>query len=537
MRPLVLMEGRDTHQMRSIEIYDTTLRDGSQAEDVSFSVEDKLRITEKLDELGVHYIEGGWPGSNPKDAEFFKKVRRLRLSSSIITAFGSTQRPKIHVHEDGNIKALLDSQARVITIFGKTWDFHVKEALKIPLDANLVIIYDSINYLKRHVEKVFFDAEHFFDGYKHNPDFAIKCLKAAEDAGADRIVLCDTNGGTMPHEIRSICLDVKNKVNTPLGIHCHNDSDCAVANSLIAVEVGIMQVQGTINGIGERCGNANLCSIIPNLQLKYGMSCISADSLARLREASRYVNEIANLSHFKRQPFVGDSAFAHKGGIHVSAVRKRSETYEHIRPELVGNSQRVLVSDLAGKSNVLRKAEEFGIHVRPDSPELQGILDKLKELEHHGFQFEGAEASFELLLKKELGLHRRFFDLIGFRVIAERRKEKEEPITEATIMVKVGKSIEHTAATGNGPVNALDNALRKALEKFYPELKTFRLQDYKVRVLTAGRGTSAKVRVLIESGDESDRWGTVGVSENIIEASWQALVDSIEYKLLRERRL
>lgn len=521
--------------MRQIEIYDTTLRDGSQAEDVSFSVEDKLRITEKLDEFGVHYIEGGWPGSNPKDAEYFKKARKLRLKNSIIVAFGSTQRPKIHVEEDTNIKALIDSQARVITIFGKTWDFHVKEALKIPLDANLVIIYNSINYLKKHAEMVFFDAEHFFDGYKHNPEFALRCLKSAEEAGADRIVLCDTNGGRMPDEIRAICLEVKKHIKTPLGIHCHNDSECAVANSLIAVEAGIMQVQGTINGIGERCGNANLCSIIPNLELKYGYHCIGEERLRMLREVSRYVNEIANMRHFKRQPFVGDSAFAHKGGIHVSAIRKRSETYEHIKPELVGNSQRVLVSDLAGKSNVLRKAEEFGIHLKADSPELQVILDRLKDLEHQGFQFEGAEASFELLLKKELGLHRRFFDLIGFRVISERRKEKEEPITEATIMVKVGKQIEHTAATGNGPVNALDNALRKALEKFYPELKTFKLQDYKVRVLTAGKGTSAKVRVLIESGDDNERWGTVGVSENIIEASWQALVDSIEYKLLRER--
>ncbi len=522
--------------MGQIEIYDTTLRDGSQAEDISFSVEDKLRITERLDDFGIHFIEGGWPGSNPKDAEYFKKVKRLKLQNSTIVAFGSTQRPRIHVNEDSNIKALLESGARVLTIYGKTWDFHVKEALKIPLDANLVIIYDSISYLKKHCERVFFDAEHFFDGYKHNPEFALKCLKSAEEAGADRIVLCDTNGGTMPEEIRKICHEVKESIKTPLGIHCHNDSECAVANSIIAVEAGAIQVQGTINGIGERCGNANLCSIIPNLQLKFGLQCISPERLAKLRDVSRFVNEIANISHFKRQPYVGDSAFAHKGGVHVSAIMRRSETYEHIRPELVGNSQRVLVSDLAGKSNVLRKAEEFGIHLKTDSPEIQLILDRLKDLEHQGFQFEGAEASFELLLKKELGLHRRFFDLIGFRVIAERRKEKEDPITEATIMVKVGKHTEHTAATGNGPVNALDNALRKALEKFYPELKTFKLLDYKVRVLTTGKGTSAKVRVLIESGDEHERWGTVGVSENIIEASWQALVDSIEYKLLRERK-
>ena len=332
-----------------------------------------------------------------------------------------------------------------------------------------------------------------------------------------------------------IVTEVARKLKKPFGIHTHNDSDCAVANSIAAVENGAVQVQGTINGLGERCGNANLISVIPNLQLKLGYHCLSDEQLVRLREVSRYVNEISNVRHFKRQPFSGDSAFAHKGGIHVSAIRRRPETYEHIKPELVGNSQRVLISDLAGRSNVLRKAEEFKIHLTSDSPELQAIIDELKVLEHQGFQFEGAEASFELLLKKALGLHRRFFDLIGFRVIIEKRKENEDSMSEATIMVKVGKHVEHTAATGQGPVNALDNALRKALEKFYPELRSVKLQDYKVRVLTAGKGTSAKVRVLVESGDEEARWGTVGVSENIIEASWQALVDSIEYKLLKEK--
>lgn len=521
--------------MRHIEIYDTTLRDGSQAEDIAFSVEDKLRITEKLDDIGVHYIEGGWPGSNPKDAEYFKKVRKLPLSSSIVVAFGSTHRARHKVEDDHNIKALIDSKARIITIYGKTWDFHVKEALKISLEENLDLIYNSVAYLKKYAEKVFFDAEHFFDGYKDNPDFAIKCLLAAQDAGADCIIPCDTNGGTLPHNVKRIMQDVIKKIKKPLGIHAHNDSECAVANSIIAVELGAVQVQGTINGLGERCGNANLCSIVPNLQIKLGYKCLTDENLRKLRDASRFVNEIANLRHFKRQPFVGDSAFAHKGGIHVSAIRKRPETYEHIRPDLVGNSQRVLISDLAGKSNILRKAEEFDIHLEADSPEVQGMLDTLKDLEHQGFQFEGAEASFELLLKKVLGLHRRFFDLIGFRVIDEKRKEKEAPYSEATIMVKVGGHIEHTAATGNGPVNALDNALRKALEKFYPELKSVKLHDYKVRVLTAGKGTSAKVRVLIESGDDKHKWGTVGVSENIIEASWQALVDSIEYKLLKEK--
>lgn len=521
---------------RKIEIYDTTLRDGSQAEEVSFSVEDKLRITERLDEFGIHYIEGGWPGSNPKDAEYFKRVGKLSLSNSQVVAFGSTHRPKHRVEDDSNIRSLLESKAKVITIFGKTWDFHVTEALKISLDENIQIIYDSISYLKRHVEKVFFDAEHFFDGYKSNPEYATKCLLAAREAGADRLVLCDTNGGCLPGNVEKTIKELKKDVHlkVPFGIHAHNDSDCAVANSIVAVELGAVQVQGTINGLGERCGNANLCSIIPDLQLKLGFKCLKEDQLRMLRDVSRFVNEIANLRHFKRQPFVGDSAFAHKAGIHVSAVRKRPETYEHIRPELVGNSQRVLVSDLAGKSNILRKASESGIKLDPDSPQIKDIVSELKELENQGFQFEGAEASFELLMKKILGLHRRFFDLIGFRVIVEKRKEKEEPLSEATIMVKVGGHIEHTAAIGNGPVNAIDNALRKALEKFYPQLKEVKLHDYKVRVLTAGKGTSAKVRVLVESGDEERRWGTVGVSENIIEASWQALVDSIEYKLLRE---
>lgn len=520
--------------MRQIEIYDTTLRDGAQTEDISFSVEDKLRITDKLDELGVHYIEGGWPGSNPKDIEYFKKVRRLSLKNSKIVAFGSTHRPGHRVDEDTIVKALLDSRAKIVTIVGKTWDFHVKEALKISLDENLDIIHNSIAYLKNNIEKVFFDAEHFFDGYKGNPEFSIKCLLAAQDAGADCLVLCDTNGGTLPDEVKNIISDVMKGVYAPLGIHAHNDSECAVANSVIAVELGVSHVQGTINGLGERCGNANLCSVIPNLQVKSGMFCITDEQLRRLRDVSRFVNEIANLRHFKRQPFVGDSAFAHKAGIHVSAIRKRPETYEHIRPELVGNSQRVLISDLAGKSNILRKAEEFGIHLNPDSPHVQDIVTTLKNLENEGFQFEGAEASFELLMKKSLGLHKRFFDLIGFRVIVEKRKEGENPISEATIMVRVGGHVEHTASTGNGPVNAIDNALRKALDRFYPQLKEVKLYDYKVRVLAAGRGTAAKVRVLVESGDEEKRWGTVGVSENIIEASYQALVDSIEYKLLKE---
>lgn len=520
--------------MRNIEIYDTTLRDGAQSEDISFSVEDKLRITEKLDELGVHYIEGGWPGSNPRDIDYFKKVKKVRLKNSVVVAFGSTHRPKKKPEKDETLNALLDAGTSLITIYGKTWDFHVREALKISLEENLDIIHNSVAYLKKHVDKVFFDAEHFFDGYVNNPEYALKCLAAAQAAGAGCLVLCDTNGGTITSVVRETVKKVVKTFQTSVGIHVHNDIDCAVANSIIAVEFGATQVQGTINGFGERCGNANLISIIPNIQLKLGMNCVSQKQMQRLREVSRFVDEIANIRHFKRQPYIGDSAFAHKAGMHVSAIRKHPGTYEHINPEQVGNSRRILISDQAGRSNILKKAEEFGLKLSTDSPEVQEIVRELKDLENQGYQFEGAEASFELLMKKALGLHQRFFDLIGFRLIVEKRKEKENPLSEATIMLKVGGHIEHTAATGNGPVNALDNALRKALEKFYPQLKEVKLHDYKVRVLTAGKGTTAKVRVLIESGDRENRWGTVGVSENIIEASYQALVDSIEYKLLQE---
>lgn len=523
--------------MRKIEIYDTTLRDGAQSEDISFSVEDKLRITEKLDELGVNYIEGGWPGTNPRDIDYFKKVKKTKLKNSRIVAFGSTHRTKKKPANDETFKALIDAGTSAITIFGKTWDFHVKEALGISFEENLDIIHDSVAYLKKYTEKVFFDAEHFFDGYVNNQKYAFKCLTAAQDAGADCLVLCDTNGGTLTSVVREIVKKVVKDFSSPIGVHIHNDIDCAVANSIAGIEAGASHVQGTINGLGERCGNANLISIIPNLQLKLGLKCINQENLKKLRDVSRFVNEIANLRHFKRQPYTGDSAFAHKAGIHVSAIRKRSETYEHIKPELVGNSQRILISDLAGRSNILRKAEEFGIILSSDSIQLQDIITRLKELENQGFQFEGAEASFELLMKKALGLHKKFFDLIGFRVIIEKRKEGEEPLSEATIMLKVGGHIEHTAAKGNGPINALDNALRKALDRFYPQLKEMKLHDYKVRVLTAGKGTGANVRVLIESGDKEKRWGTVGVSVNIIEASYQALVDSIEYKLLKEEKL
>ncbi|MEW6409142.1 MAG: citramalate synthase [Nitrospirota bacterium] len=521
--------------MRLIKIYDTTLRDGAQTEDISFSVEDKLRISQKLDELGVHYIEGGWPGSNPRDIEFFRMAKKeLHLKNSILVAFGSTKRSKVKVKDDTNIKALIEAKTPAVTIFGKSWDMHVKDALRVNMRENLVLISDSVEYLKSKVDEVIYDAEHFFDGYKSNPEYAIKTLISAERAGADCIALCDTNGGTLPSEIKRIFKEVTDVIKIPLGIHAHNDSEMAVANTIIAVEMGANHVQGTINGFGERCGNANLSSVIPNIKLKLKLDCISDEHLKKLREVSRFVDEIANLRHFKRQPYVGDSAFAHKAGVHISAVQRNPQTYEHIHPELVGNYRRTLISDLSGKSNVLQKAKEFNIKIERDSMHLQDILTTLKNLENQGFQFEGAEGSFELLMKKTLGIHKSFFELMGFRVIVEKRKGGEEPISEATIMVKVGDKVEHTAATGNGPVNALDNALRKALEKFYPGLKEVKLIDYKVRVLAANQGTAAKVRVLIESGDDGKRWGTVGVSENIIEASWQALVDSIEYKLLKE---
>ncbi|MDA8168271.1 MAG: citramalate synthase [Nitrospiraceae bacterium] len=520
--------------MSKVDIYDTTLRDGSQAEDISFSLEDKLRITEKLDELGISYIEGGWPASNPKDTEYFKKIRKTGLKKAKLVAFGSTHRPKHPAPEDPNLRSLVESGVGHATIFGKTWDFHVAEAFRIPLEENLQIIHDSVAFLKGRMEKVFFDAEHFFDGFRANPEYALRCLEAAQSAGADCLVLCDTNGGTLPGELGDIIKKVKTRIKAPFGIHAHNDSECAVANSTMAVALGAVQVHGTINGYGERCGNANLCSVIPNLKLKMGADCVTDGELGKLRDISRYITELANLRHFRHQPFVGDSAFAHKAGVHVNAVMKNPGTYEHVKPELVGNSRRVLVSDLAGKSNILRKAREFNLEIDEHSPLLQDMVRSLKELENQGFQFEAAEASFELLMKKALGLHRRFFDLVGFRVITEKRKEGEGSTSEATIMLKAGGHVEHTAAVGDGPVNALDNALRKALEKFYPELRKVKLQDYKVRVLTTGKGTSAKVRVLIESGDGQQKWGTVGVSENIIEASYQALVDSIEYKLLKE---
>jgi len=520
--------------MDSVQLYDTTLRDGTQAEDISFLVTDKIRIAQKLDELGIHYIEGGWPGSNPKDIAFFKEIKSVGLNNAKVAAFGATRRAKTTPDKDNNLRTLIQAAPDVVTIFGKSWDLHVREALRVSLEENLELIFDSLEFLKQNVGEVLYDAEHFFDGFKANPDYALKTLQAAQDAGADCIILCDTNGGSLPHELSGIIRRVKEVITIPLGIHTHNDSECAVANSLVAVENGITHVQGTINGFGERCGNANLCSIIPSLQLKMGKSCLADGQLARLREVSQFVYEIANLIPNKHQAYVGTSAFAHKGGVHVSAIQRHPETYEHIRPEKVGNLTRVLISDLSGRSNILAKAREFDLDLDSKDPVTVEILEELKSLENQGYQFEGAEATFEILMRRALGTLRNFFNIMGFRVIDAKANEGEKPVAEATIKVKVGGHIEHTAAEGNGPVNALDNALRKALEHFYPQLKEMKLLDFKVRVLPAGKGTASVTRVLIESGDKDSRWGTVGVSDNVIDASYHALVDAFQYKLLKD---
>lgn len=522
----------------SVHLYDTTLRDGCQAEDIAFTVEDKLRIAERLDDFGVRYIEGGWPGSNPRDEAFFKAVKGTTLKQAKVAAFGATRRAGAKADADNNIRMLLLAETPVVTIFGKTWDLHVREDLRIPEAENFEVIHDSVRYLKQHVDEVFFDAEHFFDGYRANPEFALECCRVAADAGADLVCLCDTNGGRLPNEIAAAVDHVARTIQAPIGIHCHNDSELAVANSLVAVEHGAIQVQGTINGIGERCGNANLCSVVANLQLKLGAKVVSPEQLAHLRELSHFVWELANAEPNKRQPYVGLSAFAHKGGVHVSAVQKNPLTYEHIDPLVVGNQQRVLVSDLSGQSNILYKAREFGLDAEEMKPSVRKVLAEVKERENQGFQFEGAEASLELLMQRGVNSDKvRNFRLIGFRVIDEKRKEDEPPLAEATIMIEgPDGSVEHTAATGNGPVNAVDNALRKALMKFYPQIEEIKLLDYKVRVLGSGEGTEALVRVLIESGDGEDRWGTVGVSPNVIEASWQALCDSIDYKLYKDRK-
>jgi 2-isopropylmalate synthase len=513
-----------------IEIYDTTLRDGMQGESVNFSVADKCRVVEQLDGLGVDFIEGGWPGSNPRDVAFFERMRTVKLSDARIAAFGATRRNALTCDADPSIQALLKAETPVVTIFGKSWLLHVTEALRLSPEENLEIIADTVCYLAARVPFLIYDAEHFFDGYRADPAYALETLRVAAAAGAQRIVLCDTNGGSLPGVVAHATRHVIQEIDVPLGIHCHNDGDVAVANTLAAVSAGAMQVQGTINGYGERCGNVNLCSVIPNLQLKLGYDVLAPGRLQKLRATSRFVSEMANCALDSRAAFIGDSAFAHKGGIHVSAVERNPATYEHIEPEAVGNRRRILISDLSGRANLLAKARELGLELDDE----QRVLEELKRLEHDGYEFEAAEASFELLVAKLRGTHQPYFQLVGFRVIDEHRGALM-PMSEATVKVRVGNRLEHTAATGNGPVNALDNALRRALERFYPSLAEMRLVDYKVRVINSTlSGTASLVRVLISSSDERAAWGTVGVSANIVEASWRALVDSVEYKLTHD---
>jgi len=527
--------------MNTIQIYDTTLRDGTQSEELNLSTEDKLRIATRLDQLGVAYIEGGWPGSNPKDKRFFAEMKQYQLSTAKLAAFGSTHAAKATAQSDANLLALIESEAPVLTIFGKTWDIHVTDALKITLERNLELIRDSLAFLRPHAQELFYDAEHFFDGYKKNAEYAVTCLKTAMDAGADLLVLCDTNGGSLPEEIASIMDAVRAQLpEARLGIHAHNDCELAVANSLAAVRHGAVQVQGTMNGYGERCGNANLCSIIANLELKMGRSCLPAGHLERLTDTSAFVAEVANLRCFKRQPYTGQSAFTHKGGVHVAAVRRNPRTYEHIEPELVGNKQRIVLSDLAGQSNILFKAKQYGFELDKGDPFVLELLTELKNREDQGYEYSAAEASYELLVNRVLGRARNYFRLMSFRILDSVFTEGVDPFTEATVMLRVGGMIEHTAATGKGPVNAMDCALRKGLERFYPNLSEMRLLDFKVRVLAISNkddghsGTASVVRVLIESGDQKSRWTTVGVSFNIIEASRQALEDSINYKLFKD---
>ncbi len=528
--------------MSSVQLYDTTLRDGAQREGISFSVVDKLNIAKKLDELGIHFIEGGWPGSNPKDIEFFDKAKSLALAHSVLVAFGSTRRPKAKAETDANLLTLAKAGVKAATIVGKSSYLQVTQVLETTLEENLNMIADSIRYLKAKGLTVFFDAEHFFDGFKTDPDYALRCLTTAAEAGASCLVLCDTNGGTLPNEITA-AVEAAKKLTTgvPLGIHAHNDAELAIANTLAAVNAGATQVQGTINGYGERCGNANLCSIIPALKLKKGIDCITDTQLAKLTEVSRYVSEAANLAPDPFLPYVGASAFSHKAGLHVSGVTKWADSYQHIDPAHVGNRQRAVVSELSGKRNILYKAKELGIDLPPQGKEAQKILDQVKLLESQGFQYETAEASFELLLHRAKPDYQPPFELVDFMVLVETRRRQptrrnaEEALAEAMIKVRVGDEVMHTAAEGNGPVNALDQALRKALLQFYPNLAAVKLVDYKVRILEESFGTESQVRVLIESSDGVKEWRTVGSSTNIIEASWLALADSLEYWLVKHQ--
>ncbi len=529
-----LLDKERIMQKKTITIYDTTLRDGSQTAGISLSIQDKINISKILDWLKIDVIEGGWPGSNPKDDQFFEDISKTDLKHSRIAAFGSTRRKGVTCDDDQIIQSLVKSNADIITIVAKTWDFQVTKALNMSLDENLELISDTVSYLKSKAFEVYLDAEHFYDGYKENADYALKCLKAAEQAGADMLVLCDTNGGTLPNEVSLITQKVTSLVDIPVGVHFHNDTGVAVANSMAAVEAGAVSVQGTINGYGERCGNCDLITFIPNAVLKMGFDCSSAQSLEHITEVSRFVSEISNLPHNEHRPYAGAYAFAHKGGIHVSALQKDTRTYEHVEPKLVGNHRKVIISELSGKSNVEFKAKELGIEIDKELNISKDVLKKIKDLEEKGFQFEAAEGSFELIIRASTGEYKPFFKFISFRLITEMFGQGHLEC-EATIKIEVNGQIEHTAANGAGPVEAMDNALRKALTKFYPEIQNMHLSDYKVRVLNEGEGTGSSVRVLIDQTDSKRHWGTVGVSQNIIEASWMALVDGIEFMLFKNR--
>jgi 2-isopropylmalate synthase len=515
--------------MTKIQIYDTTLRDGTQSEGFTLSANDKVRVAQHLDDFGVAFIEGGWPGSNPKDVEFFERARDMQWKNALIAAFGSTCRVKGGPEGDANIKALLDSNTPVCTIFGKTWTLHVKEVLQTTPEDNLRIIEQSVAYLKSNNKRVIYDAEHFFDGYKADSSYALETLQAAIRGGAETVILCDTNGGTLPWEVERILRELKLVIKTPFGIHTHNDGECAVVNSLTAVREGAMQVQGTINGVGERCGNANLISIMADLELKMGYECLPKGNIRKLYDLSHFVAEVANLTPDEHLPFVGKSAFAHKGGVHVAAMRRSAQSYQHIEPELVGNKMRVVVSDLSGRGNLLSKAEEHGVEV--EGEEVVGVLNEVKELEARGFSFEAAEASVTIMLKRQEYGYKPPFELIDFFVNVEHR-DKRGIFAEAMVKVRVQGEVLHTAAEGNGPVNAMDNALRKALVGYYPQVAKFHLSDYKVRILDSDHGTEAITRVLIDTRNNTSRWSTVGASTNIIEASWRALADSVEYGLM-----
>lgn len=519
---------------KAISVFDTTLRDGTQGEGISLTVDDKLKIACKLDQLGIQYIEGGSPGSNSKDIEFFQRVKKLGLKAKI-TAFGSTRRKHSLADRDMNLIRIVETGASVATIVGKSWDYHVYKALDTTLDENLAMIFDSISFIKQQGLEVIFDAEHFFDGFKHNAEYALAVIKHARKAGADWLVMCDTNGGTMPEEIAGIIRNVCTEVNAPLGIHSHNDCELAVANTLAAVSAGVTQVQGTMNGYGERCGNANLCSILPNLETKLGYKSIGSDKLRLLTPTARYISEIANVAMTVGQPFVGNAAFAHKGGIHVSAIMKDPKTYEHIDPQLVGNKQRILVSELAGQSNVVSKAKALGLYLDNKIENIKATIEQIKHLEHQGYQYDSAEASLELLLREGFEGLEEVFTVDSFKILHE--KTAQGLTTEAMIKLYIDGEYIYSVAEGNGPVNALDNALRKALLPFYPMLDNVHLTDYKVRVLDYNGATAAKVRVLMESSDFSKSWSTVGVSSNVIEASWEALLDSIRFAILRMKGL